>query len=138
MKLTVRSLVVAMVVGGALGAVGNHHLLAQQKSVTRTVLLKTDLVGISGYELQMVRRDFAPGEIGAKHPHPGTECFYVIEGAAVLDKEGQPPADIKAGEAHCIPPGTVMAPRNASTSDPYKVLLITIYPKGRPATKAVK
>ena len=56
----------------------------------------------------------------------------------VLDKEGQPRADIKAGEAHCVPPGTVMAPRNASASDPYKALLITIYPKERPAAKSVK
>lgn len=132
MKLTVKSLVVALVVGGALGVAGNH-LLAQQR--TRTVLLKTDLVGISGYELQMVRHDRGPGDIGAKHPHPGTECFYVIEGAMVLDKEGQPPADIKAGEAHCVPLGTVMAPRNASTSDPYKVVTITIYPKGARAPK---
>lgn len=136
MKLTVRSLVVALVVGGALGVVGNHHLSAQQR--TQKVLLKTDLVGISGYELRMVRVDAGPGYIGKKHPHPGTECFYVIEGAMVLDKEGQPPADIKAGEAHCVPRGTVMAPRNASTSDPYKVLLITIYPKEQPAGKAVK
>lgn len=128
MKLTVRSLVVALIVVGALGVASNHNLLAQQE--TRTVLLRTDLVGISGYELRMVRRDFAPGEIGAKHAHPGTECFYVIEGAGVLDKEGQPPAHIKVGEAHCVPPGTVLAPRNASKSDPYKVLLITIYPKG--------
>ena len=102
MKLTLRRLVVALVVGGALAVVGNYHLLAQQ--TTRTVLLKTDLVGISGYELQMVRVDRGPGEIGAKHPHRGTECFYVIEGAGVLDKEGQPPAHIKAGEAHCVPP----------------------------------
>ena len=128
MKLTLRRLVVALVVGGALAVVGNYHLLAQQ--TTRTVLLKTDLVGISGYELQMVRVDRGPGEIGAKHPHRGTECFYVIEGAGVLDKEGQPPAHIKAGEAHCVPPGTVMASRNASTSDPYKVLAIIISPKG--------
>ena len=128
MKLTLRRLVVALVVGGALAVVGNYHLLAQQR--TRTVLLKTDLVGISGYELQMVRVDRGPGDIGAKHPHPGTECFYVIEGTMVLDKEGQSPVNIKPGEAHCALPGTVMASRNASTSDPYKVLTIRISPKG--------
>ena len=132
MNLTVRSLVVALVVGGALGAVGNH-LFAQQR--TRTVLLKTDLVGIAGYELQMVRHERGPSDVGAKHPHRGTECFYVIEGAMVLDKEGQPPADIKAGAAHCVPPGTVMASRNASTSDPLKVVTITINPKGARAPK---
>lgn len=132
MKLTVRALVVVLIVVGALGVASYHDLFAQQG--TRTVLLTTDLVGISGYELRMVRRDFAPGEIGAKHPHRGTECFYVIEGAGILDKEGQPPAHIKAGEAHCVSPGTVLAPRNASKTDPYKVLAIIISPKGaRPA-----
>ncbi len=133
MKLTVSNVVVGLVVGGALMMVANYHLLAQQR--TRTVLLKTDLVGIPGYDLQMVRHDRGPGDIGAKHPHPGTECFYVIEGAMVLDKEGQSPVNIKAGEAHCALPGTVMASRNASISDPFKVLTITIYPKGARAPK---
>src|SRR6266851_211674 len=129
MKRTVGSLVITLAIGVVLGAMGNHRLVAQQESVRRTVLLTTDLVGIAGYELRMVRADVGPGVVGAKHPHAGTECFYVMEGTMTLDK---------AGEAHCISPGTVSASRNASTTEPYKSLLVIIAPKGPPPAGSVR
>jgi quercetin dioxygenase-like cupin family protein len=138
MKLTVGSLVITLAVGVVLGAMGSHRLVAQQESVRWTVLLTTDLVGIAGYELRMVRAEVGPGVVGAKHPHAGTECFYVMEGVLTLDKEGEAPAHLKAGEAHCIPPGTVSASRNASTAEPYKSLLVIIAPKGPPPAGSVR
>lgn len=131
-------LVITLATGVALGAIGSHIVAAQQASERRTVLLTTDLVGIEGYEVRMWRTDIGPGVVGAKHYHPGTECIYVLEGALNLEKEGEASAHLKAGDAHCVPPRTVLVPRNASNTEPYKSLVVMIAPKGQPLAVPVK
>ena len=138
MTPTVGSFVVTLAVGAALGAIGSHIVAAQQASERRTVLLTNELMGIEGYEVRMWRTDIGPGVVGAKHYHPGTECIYVLEGALNLEKEGDAPAHLRAGEAHCVPPRTVLVPRNASNTEPYKSLVIMIAPKGQPIAVPVK
>ena len=138
MKRTIGVLVITLSVGAALGAIGNHIMAAQQASERRTVLLTTDLDGIEGYELRMWRTDIGPGVVGAKHYHPGTECLYVLEGAMILEKEGEAAANLKAGDAHCVPPRKVLVPRNASGTDPYKSLVVMIAPKGQPISVPVQ
>jgi quercetin dioxygenase-like cupin family protein len=86
----------------------------------------------------MWRTDIGPGVVGAKHYHPGTECIYVLEGALNLEKEGEAPAHLKAGEAHCVAPRTVLVPRNASNTEPYKSLVVMIAPKGQPLAVPAK
>jgi quercetin dioxygenase-like cupin family protein len=113
-------------------------MAAQQASEMRTVLVTTDLAGIEGYELRMWRTDIGPGVVGAKHYHPGTECLYVLEGAMILEKEGEAAANLKAGDAHCVPPRKVLVPRNASGTDPYKSLVVMIAPKGQPVSVPVQ
>jgi quercetin dioxygenase-like cupin family protein len=93
---------------------------------------------MEGYELRMWRTDIGPGVVGAKHYHPGTECIYVLEGALTLEKEGEAAANLKAGEAHCVPPKQVLVPRNASNTDPYKSLVVMIAPKGQPLAVPVQ
>jgi quercetin dioxygenase-like cupin family protein len=137
MKAPVGILVVTLVAGAALGAMGSHIVAAQQ-SEKRTVLLTSDLKGIEGYEVRMWRTDIGPGVVGAKHYHPGTECIYVLEGALNLEKEGEAPAHLKAGEAHCVAPRTVLVPRNASNTEPYKSLVVMIAPKGQPLAVPAK
>ena len=104
----------------------------------RTVLLTSDLVGIEGYEVRMWRTDIGPGVTGAKHYHRGTECIYVLDGALDLEKQGEASAHLKAGDAHCVPPKTILVPRNASRTDPYKSLVVMITPKGQPLAVPVK
>ena len=134
MKPTIGSLIITLAVGAVLGVMAGHIIAAQQESERRTVLLTTDLGGIEGYELRMWRTDIGPGVVGAKHYHPGTECIYVLEGALTLEKEGEAPAHLKAGDGHCVPPRKVLVPRNASNTEPYKSLVVMIAPKGQPLT----
>jgi len=137
MKHHVAILITTLAVGAALGAIGSRIVAAQQESESRTVLLTKDLVGIEGYEVRMWRTDIGPGVAGAKHYHPGTECTYVLEGALNLE-EGGTPVRLKAGEAHCVAPRTVLVPRNASSTAPYKSLVVMIAPKGQPLAVPVK
>jgi quercetin dioxygenase-like cupin family protein len=117
---------------------GSHIIAAQQESERRTVLLTTALVAIEGYELRMWRTDIGPGVVGAKHYHLGTECIYVLEGALNLEKVGEGTVHLKAGEAHCVPPRTVLVPPNASHTEPYKSLVVMIAPKGQPLAEPVQ
>jgi quercetin dioxygenase-like cupin family protein len=138
MRSTAGVILIALAAGAALGAIGSHIVAAQQASERRTVLLTTDLVGIEGYEVRMWRTDLGAGVVGAKHYHPGTECIYVLEGALNLEKDGEGTSHLKAGDAHCVPPRTVLLPRNASNTEPYKSLVVMITPKGQPIAVPVK
>ena len=137
MKHSVAIFVSTLAVGAALGASGSRIVAAQQGSESRTLLLTKDLVGIEGHEVRMWRTDLGPGVVGAKHYHPGTECIYVLEGALKLE-EGGTPVQLNAGDAHCVPPKTVLVPRNASGTAPYKSLVVMIAPKGQPLAVPVK
>ena len=128
----------ALVFGAALGGLGTQIVLAQHGTEQRNVLMTADLKGIDGYEIRMWRTDLGPGVIGAKHYHPGTECIYVLDGALNLEKQGEPTAHLKAGDAHCVPPKTVLLPRNASTTKSYKSLVVMISPKGEPIAVPVQ
>lgn len=138
MKSTIGNVIVTLAAGAALGALGSHVVAGQEASEKRTVLVTSDLKGIDGYEVRMWRTDLGPGVVGAKHYHPGTECIYVLDGALDLEKEGEPPAHLEAGGAHCVPPRTVLVPRNASSAAPYKSLVVMIAPKGQPISVPVK
>ena len=87
--------------------------------------------------MRMWRTDIGPGGAGAKHYHPGTECVYVLEGALNLE-EGGASVQLKAGDGHCVPPKTVLVPRNASGTAGYKSLVVMIAPKGQPLAVPVK
>jgi quercetin dioxygenase-like cupin family protein len=131
-------LTVAVMLGVAAGAIGVRTLSAQQQAEARRVLVTTDLGDIQGYEVRIWRTDIGPGVVGAKHYHPGTECNYVLEGSLILEKDGEPPVTLKAGDAHCTRPRQVLVPRNASQTEPYKSVVVMIAPKGQPLAVPVK
>ena len=137
MKHTAAILGTTLALAAVLAAMGSRHVVAQQGPESRSVLLTKDLVGVEGYEVRMWRTDIGPGGVAAKHYHPGTECIYVLEGALNLE-EGGGSRQIKAGDAHCVPPKTVLVPRNASSTEPYKSLVVMIAPKGQPLAVPVK
>jgi quercetin dioxygenase-like cupin family protein len=131
MRRVVGIFVIGMTAGAALGVLGGHVVTAQQAAGMRTQLLTKDLGGVDGYEIHMWRTHTGPGVVGPKHYHPGTECNYILEGSLILEEAGTP-VSIKAGEAHCVAPKTILVPRNASSTEPYESLVVMIAPKGQP------
>ena len=138
MRRTMLLLLGALLIGASGGAVGVRALNAQPEMEKRSVLVAADLVDIPGYEVRIWRTDIGPGVIAAKHYHPGTECNYVLQGSVILEKEGESPVTLKAGDAHCAKPRQVLLPRNASQTEPYKSVVIMIAPKGQPIAVPVK
>ena len=118
--------------------IGNSILSAQQEPVKRTVLFKSDLEGIEGKEAVLFLAELAPGAVGGKHYHPGTELFYVLEGAFTHEPDGKPPLTLKTGEAGHNPLKNVHYVKNASMTERAKVLGCLIADKGQPLTVPVK
>jgi quercetin dioxygenase-like cupin family protein len=138
MQRTAVILALTLASGIVVGMIGHHVLQAQPAAVTRTGLLKTDLVGIEGKEAVMLTVEGGPGLIGGKHYHPGYEFAYVLEGSLVMEVEGKPPTTLKAGDTFHIPPKVVHRGKNASTTAPYKVLVFGVFEKGQPDTTPVQ
>jgi len=138
MHRTASILCLGMITGAVLGVIGAPTLRAQQPAESRKVLVTQDLEGIDGYEIRIWRTHIGPGVIGQKHYHPGTECNYVLAGTLVLEKGGEQPVTLKAGDAQCARPRQVLVPKNASTTEPYESVVVMIAPKGQPLAVPVK
>ena len=137
MKRTVVMLSLTLAGGIILGAVGSRMLHAQQEPIKRTVLVKTDLEGIEGKEAILFLAELAPGAVGGKHYHPGTEVFYAVEGAFTHEPEGKPPVTLKAGDVFFIPAGVVHSAKNVGTDNGAE-LATYLVEKGKPLVEVVE
>jgi quercetin dioxygenase-like cupin family protein len=100
-----------------------------------TPLMSKDLPDVSGKEGLMITVDFAPGEIDASHRHNADVFAYVLEGAIITQLKGGSPQTIHAGEAFYESPTDVhIASRNASKTQPAKLLVFFVKKKGVPPT----
>lgn len=128
----------SLAAGIAVGAIGADLLNAQQWPGKPTVLLKTDLAGIEGKEGIILLVELPPGEAVGKHYHAAHELAYGLEGSAILEVDGSPPVDLKAGRGSYQPPNQVHNVKNASQTVPFKAVIILIAEKGQPLTVPVK
>jgi quercetin dioxygenase-like cupin family protein len=129
---------VALAFGATLGAMGSQVLMAQSTPITRTILQHKDLEGAAGKEVVMYRAEIAPGGAVGRHLHPGPELIYVLEGALLLEHDGQPAVTLKAGESTHIPAKHIHDARNASTTQQVKAVVFLVGEKGQPLATPVK
>ena len=137
MKRPVLMFALTLIGGIALGLIGGRLLDAQQVPLKATDLLKTDIAGMEGKEVLIQLVEFAPRGATGNHYHPGHEANYVLEGSGTLEMEGHPPKTIKAGDASYIPAKLLHGAKNASTTEPLKVLVFRIHEKGQPVSVRV-
>jgi quercetin dioxygenase-like cupin family protein len=106
--------------------------MAQPTPVTRATLQQKDLEGAPGREIIMYRAEFVPGGALGRHFHPGPELLYVLEGALVLEQDGHPPVTLKVGDSAHLPFKHIHKAKNASITEPVKVLAFLVGEKGQP------
>jgi len=138
MKRMIFTLALTLAVGIAVGIIGNHVLIAQQAPVTRTILQQKDLEGVAGRKVTMYRAEVFPGGAAGRHHHPGPESLYVLEGALIPEHDGQPPVILKAGESAHVPAKHIHNAKNASTTEPMKVIVFLVGEKGQPLATPVQ
>jgi len=78
---------------------------------------------------------YPPGRVGQMHHHAGFVLAYVLEGNVVTKISGQPERVYKTGEMFYEPPGsTHEVSRNASETEPAKLLALIFAKKGETLT----
>jgi len=113
-----------------------HTALAQQPAVKRIDLQRHDL-SIPGRETVQAIVEIAPGQIAARHTHPGEEIIYVLEGLLEYTVEGKPPVTLKAGDVLFIPYGTIHSAKNVGTGRGAE-LATYVVEKGKPLLAVVE
>jgi quercetin dioxygenase-like cupin family protein len=120
----------------AVGALSPLPGWAQQSGIKRTLLLKRDL-SIEGREVIMATAEIAPGQAAGRHTHHGEEVGYMLDGSAVLEIEGQPAINLKAGDSYAIEAGKIHDAK-AVGDKAAKVLAVYIVEKGKPLAEPAK
>ncbi len=125
------ALATVMICTLATGLSGAPRLDAQAPPVKRTDLVKADLAPMDAAVAQLWLGELAPGASTGKHAHPTSRFVYVVEGAVILEIEGQAPRTFNAGEAFEEAPRVVHNFRNASDTAPAKALGFQVAAKGQ-------
>jgi quercetin dioxygenase-like cupin family protein len=105
-----------------------------QESVA-TALFQTDLPDIEGREAVMLEVEIPPGAASASHRHNAHTFVYVLEGTVVMQVAGGEQQTLVAGQTFYETPSDIHSvSRNASDTDPAKLLVVFIKQKGAPTT----
>lgn len=132
------ALLLALGLAIGLGQSGAGTAQAQQKPTVQ-ILLQTDLQGIPGQETILEILTIPPGGATPRHLHPdGHEIVYVLEGATTAEVDGRETRNYGVGEVVHVPPDVPHIGRNASATEPLKVLIIRIKDKSKPVLVPVK
>jgi quercetin dioxygenase-like cupin family protein len=110
---------------------------AQVGTVKR--LMTKDLPDVPGKEGMVETVDFAPGEVSQPHRHNADLFVYVLEGSVITQLKGSSPQTVRAGEVFYESPTDVHSvSRNASETQPAKLLVFYVKAKGAPPTVLLK
>jgi quercetin dioxygenase-like cupin family protein len=111
---------------------------AQAPPAAPPQVFKHDLpnVNLEDWEVTVSHVDYPPGRVGAAHHHAGFVLAYVLEGAIVTRISGQgPEKTYTVGQMFYEQPGaTHEVSRNASQSEPARLLALIFAPKGATLT----
>lgn len=120
------------------GAFTLGTVVAQQPMPPTKVgqLMKQTLGDIAGREVMMITLDISPGGGSPPHRHPTAHNFgYVLEGAYKIKVDDGPEKVLTKGQVFYEAPGQLHAvSRNASDTEPAKVLVLAIAEAGKPLT----
>lgn len=114
--------------------------LAQVSSTTpsplkRTVLQTHTMVTQPAREAITALAELTVGGTAPRHFHTGEEIGYVLEGTAVVEMEGAPSRELKAGDTFFVPPNTPHLVRNTGTVT-WKAVSTYLIEAGKPLAVA--
>jgi quercetin dioxygenase-like cupin family protein len=100
-----------------------------------TTLMTKGLPDFPGKEGMVELVEFAPGEVSQPHRHNADLFVYVLEGSVVTQVKGQAPQTVNTGGVFYESPTDVhVVSRNASATQPAKLLVFYVKVKGAPPT----
>ncbi len=109
--------------------------ISAQESVA-TGLFQTDLPDIAGREAVVLEVVYPPGVASSSHRHNAHTFVYVLEGTVVMAVAGSEPQTLVAGQTFYESPDDIhTVSRNASDTEPAKILVFFIKMKDAPASE---
>ncbi len=111
-----------------------------QTQASATPVFTQDLPNLTmdGWEVTASHVDYPPGHSGNPHKHPGFTLVYVVQGSVVAKVSGSEERTFAAGQMFFEQPGSVHeVSRNASATQPAKLLALIFAKKGLPKTAPV-
>jgi quercetin dioxygenase-like cupin family protein len=114
---------------------------AQTPSGRSGPIFQRDLpdVMLKDWSVTAVEVSYAPGQASAAHRHPGITIAYVLEGEIGSKIGDESEKTYTVGQMFLETPGQLHAvSRNASSTQPARLLAILLAPKGQPLTTPEK
>jgi quercetin dioxygenase-like cupin family protein len=103
---------------------GDVHIVSQQP-----------LAGHTGTDVTILTVDYPPGGSTPAHEHPGTTYAYVLQGSVVSQVNDGPTQTFTTGQSWIEQPHDHhMIAKNASATEPAKLLVFMIAPHGAQLT----
>ena len=137
-RIPTRSLFAVAGIAALAGAFGLGVGVAQQPlpATKATQIMKQAIADFPGHEVTMTTLDIPPGGGSMPHRHPTTHNFgYVLEGSYRIKLDDGPERVLSRGDSFYEAPNQLHGvSRNASTTEPAKVLVVGIAEIGKPTT----
>jgi quercetin dioxygenase-like cupin family protein len=93
-------------------------------------------VALDGASITVAEVAYPPGGSSERHRHGGFVVAYVLEGAVQSQVSGESERTFTKGQVFYEPPGSIHAvSRNASKTEPARLLAVLITFKGQPVTQ---
>ena len=103
------------------------------------VLFKQELQDMPGKTGLMLTVEYEPGESSAAHRHNSHTFVYVLEGTVVMQVQGGEVKTLTAGQTFYETPNDIHSvSKNASATEPAKILVFFIKESGAPITMPVE
>jgi quercetin dioxygenase-like cupin family protein len=129
---------IATLLAGVLCCV-SVSLSAQAPEPTVKPLMTKQLADVPGKEVMILEVDYAPGGADRAHRHNADGFVYVLEGSVVEQVKGGNPVTLTAGQTFYESPSDIhVVGRNASSTQPAKLLAVLVKNKGAPPLVPVK
>ena len=113
------------------------QLTAQDAKVAS--LMNKPLPDIPGKEVQMISVDYAPGGYDPAHRHNAHVFVYVLQGSVIMGVKGSKPVTLNAGQTFYEAPNDIhTVSRNASKTEPAKLLVFMVKKEGAPTVTPMK
>ena len=137
-RMLIRSLFAVVGIAALAGAFSLGVVVAQQPlpATKATQVMKQAIADFPGHEVTMTTLDIPPGGGSLPHRHPTTHNFgYVLEGAYRIKLDDGPERVLTKGDTFYEAPNQLHAvSRNASNTEPAKILVVGIGEIGKPGT----
>src|SRR5437879_2216264 len=102
-------------------------------------LFAIDLADYPGKEGRMIEVSYPPGGVDPVHVHNAHAFVFVLEGQIVMQLKGKPAVTLRAGQRFYEGPSDVqLVGRNASNTDPARIVVVLLKAKGAPVLTPVK